>query len=182
MQQLPAGDWVVDCARSRVSFSLKHMLMSTVKGCFHDFTGTLSVSDGAARAEGSVEVASIDTGERARDEHVLNSTDFFDLPNHPRISFYSTRVEQLDRAGLAITGQLSIRANSHEIELEGRIERVVSEPGGGTHAEISLRGELERSDFGLSWNQALDTGGLLLGGKVKIALEIVALCAEPRGA
>ena len=178
MQQLPAGEWVVDCARSRVGFSLKHMLMSTVKGCFHDFVGALIVEDGNARAEGSVEVASFDTGEHVRDKHVLDSADFFDLANHPRIDFHSTRVELLDRGGLAVAGPLSIRDNSHEIHLAGKIERVVPEPGFGSRAEISLQGELERSDFGLSWNQALDTGGLLLGGKVKIALEIYALCAE----
>jgi polyisoprenoid-binding protein YceI len=176
MGELPAGDWVVDCARSRVSFSLKHMLMSTVKGSFHDFAGTLSVSDGAAQAEGSVAVASLDTGERVRDEHVLSSADFFDLANHPQISFRSTRVE-LDRQRLKVIGPLSIRGNSHEIQLEGRIDRVAPEPVAGMRAEISLRAEIERSDFGLVWNQALDTGGLLLGSKVKIALEIVAVNA-----
>ena len=162
MEDLPAGDWVVDCARSRVGFSLKHMLMSTVKGSFHDFAGTLSVSDGAAQAVGSVEVASLDTGERIRDEHVLSSADFFDLTSHPQISFRSTRVE-LDGRRLQVIGPLSIRGNSHELQLEGQIERVAPEPGVGMRVEISLRAEIERSDFGLVWNQALDTGGLLLG-------------------
>ncbi len=181
MGDLPAGDWVVDCARSNVGFSLKHMLMSTVKGSFHDFAGTLSLSDGAAQASGSVEVASLATGERVRDEHVLNSADFFDLASHPQISFRSTCVE-LDRRRLKVIGPLSIRGNSHEIQLEGQIDRVVPEPGAGMRAEISLRGEIERSDFGLVWNQALDTGGLLLGSKVKIALEIVAVNATASGA
>jgi polyisoprenoid-binding protein YceI len=181
MGELPAGDWVVDCARSRVGFSLKHMLMSTVKGSFHDFAGTLSVSDGTAQAQGSVEVVSLDTGERVRDEHVLNSADFFDLATHPQIGFRSTRVE-LDRRRLKVIGPLSIRGNSHEVQLEGQIDRVAPEPGVGMRAEISLRGEIERSDFGLVWNQALDTGGLLLGSKVKIALEIVAVNATASGA
>jgi len=181
MEDLPAGDWVVDCARSRVGFSLKHMLMSTVKGSFHDFAGTLSVSDGAAQAVGSVEVASLDTGERIRDEHVLSSADFFDLTSHPQISFRSTRVE-LDGRRLQVIGPLSIRGNSHELQLEGQIERVAPEPGVGMRVEISLRAEIERSDFGLVWNQALDTGGLLLGSKVKITLEIVALNATASGA
>ena len=148
MGELPVGDWVVDCTRSRVGFSLKHMLMSTVKGSFHDFAGTLSVSDGAAQAQGSVEVASLDTGERVRDEHVLSSADFFDLATHPQIGFRSTSVE-LDRKRLKVIGPLSIRGNSNEIQLEGQIERVAPEPGDARGDLAARRDRAQRLRPGL---------------------------------
>jgi polyisoprenoid-binding protein YceI len=171
---IPAGEWVVDASRSRVEFSLKHMLVATVKGRFAEFAGTLTVGEGPWCAAGAVEVASLDTGDAVRDEHLLRSADFFDVERYPRVELHADSVEQLAGGRIRIVGPLTLRGNTRAIELDGRLEGVERDADGARVVHMSLRGELNRADFGLVWNQALETGGALLGSKVKIALEISA--------
>jgi polyisoprenoid-binding protein YceI len=172
---VPAGKWSVDAPRSSVAFAVKHMMVASVTGHFREFDGMLEIGSGAPRATGVVKAASIDTNERARDEHLQRSPDFFDVERYPDISFNSTRVDYLDGGRLHIVGDLTIRGVTLEIELDGQLNGARREAGGDERIELELRGELDRRDFGLTWNQALETGGALLGNKVKITLEISAV-------
>jgi len=176
---LPSGRWSVDASRSSVAFALRHMLLSTVSGRFNEFGGVLETGPGSPRASGAIKSASIDTGETVRDEHLRSSQDFFDAERYPEISFSSTRIEE--RGGrLRIAGELTMRGVTRELALDGRLaEGLRRDPDGVERIQLELRGELSRRDFGLTWNQALDTGGALLGNKVKIELEISAARGEP---
>lgn len=167
---ISAGKWSVDASRSSVTFALKHMMLATMKGCFGEFDGVIEVRSGEPQATGTVRAASIDTNEPVRDEHLRSSPDFFDVERYPEISFNSTRIDYLDGGRLRILGDLTMRGVTVEIVLDGTCHEV----GNRERIELELRGVLNRRDFGLTWNQALETGGALLGNNVKIALEIFA--------
>jgi polyisoprenoid-binding protein YceI len=149
------------------------MGLKTLHGSFHEFAGSIDLTGANPNAEGRVSAASIDTGERVRDEHLRNSADFFDVERHPQITFRSTLLAPVGASRLRVEGDLSMRGTTCPIVLEG----TVAGPDGRESGRITLelRGELNRKDFGLTWNQALDTGGALLGNRVKIELELSAL-------
>lgn len=174
VRTLPAGEWSIDPARSRVSFSLKHMVFRTVRGSFGTFGGVLEVGDDGAKAQGSVMAASIDTGDGVRDEHLRRSRDFFDVERYPEISFTSGRLELSDGGEVSAEGELTMRGVSRPLRLRGHVGPNTTPRGCDHRATLTLQGELSRSDFGLVWNQTLDTGGALLGDIVKIDLEIAA--------
>jgi polyisoprenoid-binding protein YceI len=171
---VPAGKWSVDAPRSSIAFAVKHMMLATVKGHFREFDGMLEIGSGAPRATGVVKTASIDTSEAVRDEHLRSSPDFFDVERYPEITFNSTRIDYLDRGRLRIVGDLTMRGVTRKIELDAQLNDTRHEADDDERIELELRGKLNRRDFGLTWNQALETGGALLGNKVKIALEIAA--------
>ncbi|HEY5045009.1 MAG TPA: YceI family protein [Solirubrobacteraceae bacterium] len=171
---VPAGKWAVDAGRSSVAFAVKHMMLATVKGHFREFDGMLEIGSGAPRATGTVKAASIDTNEAVRDEYLRSSPDFFDVERYPEITFNSTRIDYLDRGRLRIVGDLTMRGVTRKIELDAQLGDTRHEADDDERIELELHGELNRRDFGLIWNQALETGGALLGNKVKIALEICA--------
>jgi polyisoprenoid-binding protein YceI len=125
-----------------------------------------------------VKAASIDTNEPVRDEHLRDSSDFFDVERYPEISFNSTRIDYLDGGRFRIVGALTMRGVTREIKLDAQLGGARREAGGDERIELELRGELNRRDFGLTWNQVLETGGALLGNKVKIALDISAMKSE----
>ncbi len=175
---VPSGEWSVDTARSSVSFTLKHMVLATLNGRFREFGGTLDTGSGAQRAAGVVKAASVDTNEPVRDEHLRNSPDFFDVERFPEIGFNSTRIDSPDGGRLRIVGELTMRGVTREIELDALLGDTTREAGGVERMQLELRGELNRRDFGLTWNQALEAGGALLGNKVKIALEISAVKSD----
>ena len=176
---VPAGRWSVDASRSSVSFAVKHMMLTTMQGHFSKFDGALEIGSGASRATGLVHAASIDTNEAVRDEHLRSSPDFFDVERYPEISFNSNRIDHLDRGRLRILGDLTMRGVTREIELDGQLHGTPADAGAHERIELGLRGDLNRRDFGLIWNQALDTGGMLLGNRVKITLEISAVKSLP---
>ncbi len=175
---VPSGKWSVDTQRSSVSFTLKHMTFARVNGRFREFDGTLETGSGAQRAIGVVKAASVDTNEAVRDEHLRSSPDFFDVERYPEISFNSTRIEHSNDRRLHILGELTMRGITREVELDAQVGATTREPGGVERIELKLRGQLNRRDFGLTWNQALETGGALLGNRVKIALDISAVRSE----
>jgi len=174
---VPVGQWSVDAARSSVAFSVRHMVLATVNGRFREFSGTLEIGAGGARATGAVKAPSIDTNEPVRDEHLRRSPDFFDVERYPEISFSSTQIDDLDGGRLRIVGDLTMRGVTREIQLDAQLKGTSSEAGDDGRIELKLRGEVNRRDFGLTWNQALETGNALLGNRVKIALEISAVPA-----
>jgi polyisoprenoid-binding protein YceI len=173
---IPTGTWTVDPAHSSVEFSVKHMGIANVRGKFTDFEGTLEMKEelSASRARGSVPVASIDTGEAQRDDH-LRSPDFFNADEFPAITFESTRVEAIDNESSRVYGNLTMHGITREIRLEVLIQGTDTDPWGNTRAGLEVVGTLKRSDFDMKFNQALGSGNMLVGDKVAVALDISAV-------
>lgn len=169
------GTWEVDPSHSSIEFQAKHLMISKVKGRFAAFAGTLEAGeDGTLRANGTIEAASVDTGDAKRDEH-LRSADFFEVETFPQITFASTEITPTGGAGFRVVGELTIRGVARPVELTGSVEGTGRDPWGNDRLALELRGEISRSDFGLTWNQALETGGVLVGDKIKLELELSAL-------
>ena len=175
---VPTGTYSVDPSHSRVEFAVKHLGIATVKGSFGSFEGKLEI-DGdlsSARAYGTVDAASLDTGDDKRDAH-LRSPDFFETERHSQLSFRSTAIRPLDEDRFEIVGDLTIRGVTREIVLQAEIQGVETDPWGNERVALEVRGELNRGDFGLTWNQVLGSGNLLVSDKVKLALDISAVKA-----
>ena len=170
---VPAGTWEVDPAHSSVEFSVKHMGIANVRGRFTEFQGTVEVGKDAwsAKARGSIKVASIDTGEQQRDTH-LRSADFFDVDACPEITFESTRVEPIDDDSSRVFGNLTMHGVTREIKLDLVLQGTDTDPWGNERAGAEVQGFLNRKDFDMKFNQALGSGNLLVGDKVRIAIEI----------
>lgn len=171
-KMIPAGVWRVDPAHSNVGFSVKHMMIATVHGRFGTFEGTLDVgASGVARARGTIAAASIDTGDADRDRH-LRSADFLDVETYPEITFDAQAIEPSDDENLLMAGHLSIAGVSRVIELDVTMQGVGRDPWGNDRLAVEVRGEIDREQFGLTWNQALESGGVLVGRKVKLELDL----------
>ena len=173
---VPAGTWEVDPAHSSVEFSVKHMGIANVRGRFTDFQGTVEVGKDAwsAKARGSIKVASIDTGEQQRDTH-LRSAEFFDVDAFPEITFESTRVEPIDDDASLVWGNLTMHGITQEVKLELVLQGTDTDPWGNQRAGAEVQGFLHRKDFDMKFNQALGSGNLLVGDKVRISLDVSAI-------
>jgi polyisoprenoid-binding protein YceI len=172
---LTQGTWAVDPDHSSVEFQVKHMGIATVKGFFSDFEGALEVADdGTTTASGTVKAASINTRAAQRDDH-LRSADFFDVDNHPELRFESTAIDRLDGEAYRIVGDLTIRGVTREVELHAVTQGVDQDPWGNTRIGLEVTGQIDREAFGLTWNQALESGGVLVGKKVKVLLDLSAV-------
>lgn len=171
--------WVIDTAHTHVGFSVKHMMISTVRGSFKSFSGTFAL-DAAdftkSKFEGEVEVASIDTNNADRDNH-LRTNDFFDAENHPKITFKSTGIEKKGDDYL-VRGDLSIRGVTKPVEFNVEFSGVTKSPWGKTVAGLSATTTVNRKDFGVNFNALLETGGMVVGDKVKIEIEAEAVQDE----
>jgi polyisoprenoid-binding protein YceI len=176
---MPTGTWVVDPAHSSVEFSIKHMGIANVRGHFGEFEGTLEVKESLAdsRAYGTVKAASIDTGEAKRDEH-LRSPDFFNVEEFADIEFESTRVEAIDDESTRVHGNLTMHGVTKEICLDVRFQGTETDPWDKLRTGLAVVGTLNRSDFDMKFNQALGGGNVLVGDKVKMALDISAVRQE----
>ena len=165
--------WTIDASHSNVEFSIRHLMIASVKGRFAEVQGTVE-TDEADPTKGVIDVtintASIDTRMPQRDEH-LRSADFFDVASFPTLTFKSRRIE---RKGddFKVVGDLTIRGVSKEVTLDVTSHGRQLDPWGGQRAGFEATGRIKRSDFGLTWNQALETGGVVVGDDVKIALDI----------
>ncbi len=169
-----AGTYLVDKAHTSIGFSVKHMVISNVKGKFDDFAGSFEFDEanktlGAAQAV--VKTASINTGEQKRDDH-LRSPDFFDAQKHPEIVFALKKIRPLEGGRMEVTGDLSIRGVTKPVTLTGEFLGSVTDPWGNQRAGFTAEGEVNRTDYGITWNKVLDGGGLVVGEKVKLSLEI----------
>jgi polyisoprenoid-binding protein YceI len=167
--------WTIDPAHSMLEFAVKHMMFTTVKGRFGDFSGTFAfdprnVDDSSV--EVTIQTASIDTGIGARDAH-LRSADFFDVARYPTAAFRGTGVEG-DGERFVIEGELTIKGITRPISLEAEYQGRGVNPSGVEVAGFEARGRLNRKDFGLNWNQALESGGVLVGDEIKIAITVQA--------
>jgi polyisoprenoid-binding protein YceI len=171
-----AGDYTLDVSHSRLGFSARHAMVTTVRGAFKDFTGTAHV-DTANPAGSKVELAiradSIDTGVADRDAH-LRSEDFFDAQTYPEITFVSTNVER-DGNDWTITGDLAIKGVTKPVTLEFESTGSARDPFGNMRIGFEGTATITRKDWGLSWNAALETGGFLVSDKIKLDFDISAI-------
>jgi polyisoprenoid-binding protein YceI len=171
--------WTIDPAHSEVGFSVKHLMIATVRGRFAEVRGTIQLDgDDLTRAsvEAEIATASIDTRQEQRDAH-LRSADFFEVETYPTISFRSTSVERITTDRYRITGALTIRDVTREVVLEGSDEGRGRDPWGGDRWGFSATTTIDRRDFGLTWNQALETGGVLVANEIKISIDLEAVKA-----
>jgi polyisoprenoid-binding protein YceI len=178
--------WDIDVAHSAIHFWARHMVISKVHGRFARWTGALAL-DPQDLSRSSVDVridaASIDTQVADRDAH-LRSPDFLDVAKHPEIAFRSRRVEQAG-SGLRVVGELTLHGVTREVTLEAEFAGTGKDPWGNERAGFSAKASLDRRDYGLVWNAALETGGVLVGEKVELAIELEAVrkvAAQPAAA
>jgi len=174
-QTVAAGPttWTVDPAHTHVEFAIRHMMIATVKGRFGAIAGAVVLDDSQpskSTIEVSIDVASIDTREAQRDAH-LRSADFFDVETFPKITFRSTGVERIAEGQYKVAGDLTIRNETRPVVLDVTAEGRGTDPWGGERAGFAATSKIKRSDFGLSWNQTLETGGVLVGDEVKISAD-----------
>mgnify|MGYP001212015640 FL=1 len=168
--------WEVDAAHSAIEFSVRHMMISRVKGVFHDFEANVEADPNdltTADIEISIDVASIDTRNEDRDNH-LRSADFFEVEKFPKMTFKVTDITKKGDDDYDLTGDLALRGVTKPVTFSATLEGVAKDPWGSEVAGLNAQGKLKRSDFGLTWNNTLETGGVLVGDEVTISIEIEA--------
>jgi polyisoprenoid-binding protein YceI len=175
LPQTSTTTWNIDPVHSTAEFKVKHMMIANVKGQFAKLTGTLTLDESdltKSRAETSIEAASIQTRDPQRDAH-LKSPDFFDVEKFPTLSFKSTSISLVRNGELAVEGDLTIRDVTRKVlfKAEGPTPPT-KDPWGNTRVALSASTRINRKDFGLSWNAALETGGILVGDEVGITLDV----------
>lgn len=172
--------WTIDATHTMVHFSAKHMMITTVRGGFGDISGAITIdraNPDSSNVEVEIAAASIDTRVEGRDEH-LRSADFLDVETHPTISFRSRSIEgAYGRPGeeFKVTGDLTIRGVTREVVLDAVFEGGGRDPWGGERVSFSASTRIDRRDFGLTWNQALEAGGVLVSNDIRISVEVQAV-------
>lgn len=170
-----AATYQVDAVHSQIHFTVPHLMFFKVRGEFTDYVGSVEVDEQQkiTAATATVKVASINTREAKRDAH-LRSADFFDADNHPEINFSTSRIEY---SGDEVTahGKLTIRGVTRDVALKGRYLGQNTDPWGNTRAGFEAATKINRQDYGLTWNKALETGGVVVGDEVEIGLEVEAI-------
>ena len=169
------GTYDIDVSHTRVGFAVRHMAVSKVRGEFKDFSGTLELAEDptASSISVTVQAGSVDTHDENRDNH-LRTNDFFDVENHPTWSFTSTAIHPVSDTAWKVDGDLTIRGVTKQVTLDATLEGVVKDPYGMHRVGFSATTSIVRDDFGVSFNAALETGGVVVGKKVDIDLEIEA--------
>jgi polyisoprenoid-binding protein YceI len=167
--------WVIDADHSSIQFKVKHLMVSNVKGEFKKFSGALTIDDAditRSKVDVTIDATSIDTGNAKRDEH-LRSPDFLDVAKNPTLKFVSTKVAKSGDGTLKVTGTLMLHGVSREVvlDVEGPTS-AIKDPWGNTKRGASATTKINRKDFGLTWNKALETGGVVVGDEVAITLEV----------
>ena len=179
LSALTPGTWTVDPAHSTVGFVARHLMITKVRGRFTDFSGSLEVAENPLQSHvvATVNLASVDTGDEGRDAH-LRGADFFDVEGgaSPSMTFVSTGIKD-DDGDYVLFGDLTINGVTRQVEFDLEFEGVNVDPWNNTKAGFTASTEINRKDFGLEWNVALETGGVLVGDKVKVHLEIQAVRA-----
>jgi polyisoprenoid-binding protein YceI len=166
--------WNIDTAHSGIGFSVRHMVVSKVRGRFTKFAGSIRIDDAdiaGAEATLTIEAASIDTGVPDRDAH-LRSAEFFDVEKFPELHFHSKRIEKLDDVRYRLVGDLAIRDITREVVLDIEYGGRAKDPWGNERVGFVGKTSIDRRDFGLTWNQLLETGGIVVGDRVDIDIEI----------
>src|SRR5512139_2391805 len=166
--------WMIDSAHTEANFTVRHMMISNVRGQFQKVNGTVEFDEATpanTRVDVQIEVASINTREEKRDAH-LKSPDFFDAEKYPYLTFKSKRVEVKDATHARLIGDLTIRDVTREVSLDVEFNGMAKSPWGATSAGFSAKTSIKRKDWGLNWNVALETGGWLVGDEIHISIEL----------
>ncbi|MCO5183318.1 MAG: YceI family protein [Anaerolineae bacterium] len=166
--------WQIDFSHSQIQFSVRHMMISKVRGTFEQFNGSINydeVNPTNTTVDIAVDITSINTRDEQRDAH-LRSADFFDAENFPMMTFKSTRVEQVNKHNGRLYGDLTIRGVTKPVVLEVTYEGQAQSPWGTTSAGFSATGKINRKEWNMQWNAALETGGVLVGDDVTISIEL----------
>jgi polyisoprenoid-binding protein YceI len=173
---IPTGTWSVDPAHSGVEFRVKHLGISTVRGTFGEFEGTLEVGDDVAstKAYGKIKATSLSTNEDKRDDH-LRGADFFDVENNPEITYESTEIKALDEDRFEVTGDLTMHGVTKPITLTTEASGTEQDPWGNERVGLEAIGQINRSEWDMKFNQALGSGNMMVSDKVRITLDISAV-------
>lgn len=174
--------WQIDPTHTDIGFTVRHMMVAKVNGRFAKFDGRLVQSGDSyegAEVEVTIDAGSIDTQVEARDNH-LRSADFFDVAAYPSLTFRSKRMEKAGKDRYRLIGELTIRGTTKEVELEAEFLGGIKDPFGVERLAFSAAARLDRSDFGLTWNQALEAGGVLVSNRVDLQLEVQWVQAEAK--
>lgn len=172
LDQLTPGTWNVDPSHSSLTFVARHLMVTKVRGRFAAFSGTATINEDKllSSVTATAEVASIDTNDSGRDEH-LKSADFFDVANHPTIGFKSTKITR-NGDDYTLVADLTIKGVTKSVAFDLEFDGVGQDPWGNTKAGFTAEAEVNRKDWGLEWNVALETGGVLVSEKIKLILDI----------
>jgi polyisoprenoid-binding protein YceI len=176
LSTLPAGTYTIDASHSRVGFSARHAMVTKVRGSFNEYSGSAVVADGAASLSIEISAASIDTRSADRDGH-LQSPDFFDVANFPKITYKSSSVKD-GGAGIIVEGELTIKDVTKPLTIEFEYAGTAKDPFGNDRYGFEGEAEINRKDFGLTWNAALETGGILVSENIKLEFEISTIVAK----
>lgn len=166
--------WQIDPAHSLIEFTVTHMMISKVRGRFNNFSGIVELNDSQpekTRVEVEIEVESIDTRQQQRDDH-LQSADFFNIAEFPKMKFVGTGVKIIDKDHAILTGNLKIKDITKPVSLNVEFNGLSKSPWGSTSAGFSATAKINRKDWALTWNQSLETGGVLVGDEITINIEI----------
>lgn len=166
--------WTIDASHAEVGFAVRHLMISTVRGRFGGVEGTVVLDEANpanSRADVTIDVGSIDTRQEMRDNH-LRSPDFFDAANHPAMRFVSKKVEGDVGDDFRLIGDLTIRGTTREVALDVSVTGRGMDPWGNERAGFEAKGKISRGDFGLTYNQSLETGGVVVGDEVKISIDV----------
>ena len=170
-----AATWNIDPDHSSVGFSIRHLMVSNVKGNFDRFSGAVDLDDKnitASKVSATIDASSIDTRVQKRDDH-LRSPDFFDVAKYPEISFVSKRWSRAANGKLKVSGDLTMHGVTRTVVLDvAPFSKETRDPWGNTRRGTTAKTTINRKDFGIDWNKSLDTGGLMIGDQVEITLEI----------
>ena len=181
---MTATAWDIDTSHSSITFHVRHLMVSKVHGRFSSWSGKLAIDDAdltKSSVDVSIDAATIDTREPKRDEH-LRSADFLEVERFPHLTFKSTHVVKTGDDTLDVHGDLTIHGVTRPVVLAVELGGQAKDPWGGTRAGFSAKTAISRKDFGLTWNVALETGGILVGDKIEIGLEIEAIQAAQKAA
>lgn len=172
-------NYVIDPAHSMVEFVARHLMISKVRGVFRKVSGTVTLGDGAipTQVSADIDATSIDTREPDRDTH-LKSADFFDVEHFPRLTFKSTSITPKDDTHFTVAGDLTMRGVTKNVTLAGEVEGRTTDPWGNDRIAYSASGKVNRKDWGLNWNQILETGGVAVGEEVTIDLTVQVIPAK----
>jgi polyisoprenoid-binding protein YceI len=177
LADLTAGTWNVDPVHSSVGFVARHMMITKVRGHFSTFSGTITVAEDPLQSsvEAEVDLGSISTGDDQRDAH-LKGADFFNIEKHPMMHLKSTGLKA-NGDDYILTGDLTVAGKTRSVDFDLEFDGVEQDPWGGTRAGFSATADISRKDWELTWNVALETGGVMIGDKVKIEIEVEAVKA-----
>ena len=170
--EVSAGYWIIDPTHTRIGFVARHLMVTKVRGHFATFEGSITIADEphGSTADVTIQTASVDTGTADRDGH-LRSADFFEAEKYPEMTFRNARVVAQKGTDFTVVGDLTIKDVTREVQLDVELDGVVKDPWGGIRLAVTAGTDIDREDWGLTWNAALETGGVMVSKKIRIEIE-----------